>query len=518
MPQLRRLEQACDLGNKTACRVLIKLRAAATKHFGIASDVIFSKADAHPNKMPFTGTLVLLGVPSTKPPHGAQGHRIQLSKEVTKRRLDDLISMGLNYAPSLDEHAPRRKVGVITGAWIEGNAVKVKGIIYKKDFPEAIRDLKTSGLGMSMELADVYVSDKDADVWQLDDFRFTGATVLFKKAAAYYQTALAAQRGRDSDQQGGKMKKQGAKKKVAATKGSEVMAAIIASAVKTGVAAAVQPLIENGQKTNKRLARMIASQEQMAAKLDESLLDMDDEDALEVAAAADEDDDVDADDEDDVDASADDDADEDEDDDEDTSTVRAAKKTKDDSADDDEDGYDDDEDDVEATEADPDMTDLNDDDVADKTKKTKSTGKVGKKVPKAPLSAGGDRLSAAAIKANRKLRFDLKAERERTQKLSKKVNKLHTQVETLNAQVDRYAETVDRRTISAEVRTLLDKAGHNVGDLVASGQKLTTAAVDKAFKDSGLNLDVVSRIALKNQLVQGGLMEQGEIHRESNRA
>lgn len=511
MPALQRLANACALGNGRACSVLlkIKLHAFTGRIFGKA-------ADDHPNKMPFSGTLVLLDVPSNKPPHGAQGHRIMMPQGVAERRLKDLIGMGLNYAPSLDAHAPRKKVGVIEKAWIEGNAVKVKGFVYKKDFPEAVKDLKTSGLGMSMELADVYVASKDDDVWRLEDFRFTGATVLYKKAAAYYQTALAAQRGRDGvETEGGKgkMKKTDkAKQKAAAgnKKGSEVLATVIASAVQRGVSAAVQPLVAQNKKLGKRLARIAASQEQLSAKIDDSLLAMDEDDELDtVAAAADDDEDVDADDDDDdVAASADDDDDEDDDD----ADISAAKKGGDDDDDDDDDGYNDD-DEVDATNDDPDMDDLNDDDVSDKTKKTKPTGQAGKPNPKAGLKAGGYRMTAAALKVNRKLRKGLKAANDKSTKLEKKLARQSTQLEALQAQVDRYSETVDRRTLSSEVRTLLSKAGHNIGDLVASGDKLTTEQVDKAFRDSGLNLDIVSRIALKNQLVQNNLMEQGEIKR-----
>lgn len=106
----------------------------------------------HPNKMRFSGVLVRLNEASTKPPNGAQGHRIYVSSEVAKKRLSTLIGMGVNYAPDLDTHAQRRKVGVIDKAWIDGNDLKVEGHIWKHDFPESETDLKQSGLGMSMEL------------------------------------------------------------------------------------------------------------------------------------------------------------------------------------------------------------------------------------------------------------------------------------------------------------------------------------------------------------------------------
>ncbi len=147
----------------------------------------------HPNKMKFTGVLVLLDQPSTKAPNGAEGHRILVPSDVAKRRINTLIGMGLNYSPSLDAHAQRRKVGTIQKAWIDGNKLCVDAIIWKHDFPEAEKDLKQPGLGMSMEIGDVQVEDQKADIWKLSDFYFLGATVLWKKSAAYHKTqAIAA--------------------------------------------------------------------------------------------------------------------------------------------------------------------------------------------------------------------------------------------------------------------------------------------------------------------------------------
>ncbi len=85
--------------------------------FGYATELA---ASSHPNELRLRGTLVRLDEPSTKAPHGANGHRIMVSSAVARKTVDTLINMGLNYAPSLQEHAARRKVGVITRAWIEG--------------------------------------------------------------------------------------------------------------------------------------------------------------------------------------------------------------------------------------------------------------------------------------------------------------------------------------------------------------------------------------------------------------
>ncbi len=150
----------------------------------------------HPNASPFEGTLLLLDEPSNQPPHGAQGHLIHVSREVAEKTLKTLPGMAVNYDSDLEGHNPQKKIGVITEAWIDGKEAKVKGLIWKKDFPEAMTEFRRNRgrLGMSMELGDVYVADKDDPVWDLKDFHFTGATILKKDHAAYEGTALAASR------------------------------------------------------------------------------------------------------------------------------------------------------------------------------------------------------------------------------------------------------------------------------------------------------------------------------------
>jgi hypothetical protein len=157
-------------------------------------DLDASETKNHPNAMPFTGTLLLVDQPSDQPPHGSDGHLIQVSKQVAEERLKTLPGMAVNVSGTLEGHDPQNKIGVIRDAWLDGDKVKVKGLVWKKDFPEAARKLKMNKnrLGMSMELGDVYVKDKDDDVWDLQDFHFTGATILLKDHAAYESTELAA--------------------------------------------------------------------------------------------------------------------------------------------------------------------------------------------------------------------------------------------------------------------------------------------------------------------------------------
>src|SRR5271165_6594251 len=70
----------------------------------------------HPNRLPFRGVLTLVGVASQRSPSGARGHRVMLTRPATEAALPSLLGMALDYAPSLDAHDARRKIGIITEA------------------------------------------------------------------------------------------------------------------------------------------------------------------------------------------------------------------------------------------------------------------------------------------------------------------------------------------------------------------------------------------------------------------
>jgi hypothetical protein len=79
---------------------------------------------AHPNRAPFRGVLTLVDTPSDQAPSGARGHRVVLTRAAAEQALPSLLGMALDYAPSLDRHDARRKVGIITEANIvDGPAV-----------------------------------------------------------------------------------------------------------------------------------------------------------------------------------------------------------------------------------------------------------------------------------------------------------------------------------------------------------------------------------------------------------
>ena len=77
----------------------------------------------HPNRAGFHGVLTMLDVPSDRPPAGARGHRVLLTRAAAEAALASLLGMGLDYTPGLDRHDVRRKVGVIT----EANIVPGRG-------------------------------------------------------------------------------------------------------------------------------------------------------------------------------------------------------------------------------------------------------------------------------------------------------------------------------------------------------------------------------------------------------
>jgi hypothetical protein len=193
--------------------------------------------------MGFHGVLTFVGVPSDKAPSGAQGHRVLLTRAATDRALPSLLGMAVDYAPTLDRHDARRKVGIITraevlparpglkakaggesshsGSWSGGKAadarmlragaasrgveprssfsrsrpepprIDVTGYLFARDFPELIGEIRKGGpqvLGMSYEITDARIEDLRASIWTISEFVFTGAAILRRDKAAYQNT------------------------------------------------------------------------------------------------------------------------------------------------------------------------------------------------------------------------------------------------------------------------------------------------------------------------------------------
>ena len=166
-----------------------------------AMAVTLPEVAGHPNRAPFTGVLTQVDEPSIKPPSGARGHRVILTRGAALTALPSLLGMAVDYAPSWDGHDARRKCGIITQADLNGSRLLVAGYLFAKDFPEVERQMRQclpGAMGMSWELADAHVEDMRAEVWRLTRATFTGAAILLREKAAYRNTSfeLAASRCR----------------------------------------------------------------------------------------------------------------------------------------------------------------------------------------------------------------------------------------------------------------------------------------------------------------------------------
>src|SRR4051812_28674972 len=72
----------------------------------------------HPNRLPFRGVLTILDAPSDRPPAGARGHRVVLTRAAAEAALPSLIGMAVDFTAAFDGHDARRKVGIVTSAEI----------------------------------------------------------------------------------------------------------------------------------------------------------------------------------------------------------------------------------------------------------------------------------------------------------------------------------------------------------------------------------------------------------------
>lgn len=141
----------------------------------------------HPNRRGFRGVLTLVGVASDRPPSGARGHRVILTKAATERAMASLLGMAVDYSPQMDGHDAQRKIGVITSADLVGERVEVEGHLFEHDFREVMQEIEASRgkLGMSYEIAEARVQETDANLWFVTEFKFTGAAILKREKAAY---------------------------------------------------------------------------------------------------------------------------------------------------------------------------------------------------------------------------------------------------------------------------------------------------------------------------------------------
>lgn len=491
---------------------------ASTSCYSVDVSLSSSK---HPNKMPFVGTLVLLDTASDQAPHGANGHSIMIRSEtVTDDKLRDLVGMGLNYYPDLDRHNVRHKVGVITKSWIEAGAIKVKGIVWKKDFPETEKDLKGRKLGMSMELAKVRVRDKDADVWELEDFRFTGATALWPKKAAYHDTNLAASAAgeRRFSQMGDKTKK----KTPAADAGGSISASAIGKSIRHALKDVMAPVAEGMKQFGKHIKGLTQTVQTMAASAASRETDGELSEILAQAGLSVED----------VKAAKK------------AKRIKAkfAKKSKEESSD----GDGSESDSEESVDANAsisgsvsvDAQGSSEADVVASASGSQSTEPIAaaasdsasqSEEPKhrrvsasshrrynlGNLKASG-RLSKKTIAVLNAAAEEIDTLRAADEKKTKAIKRLSGKLEVIQAQNVKFADQLDRKTLPGDASALLAKAGYDVSEMMSSGQVISTEQVDEIIHASGLQMSPVDSMRLKNVLYEKGLMGRGDITRFMN--
>jgi hypothetical protein len=463
--------------------------------------------EKHPNEMQFKGILVRLDEPSTKPPNGSNGHKIIVPTDVAKRRLKTLLGMGLNYSSKLNTHDQQHKVGVIKKAWIEGKDLWVEGVVWKHDFPESEKDLKKPNLGMSMELGAVQVEDLKADTWILSDFFFLGATILDRNAAAYHKTLAIAAKADE--------RRNGMKKKVTTTATARSKApALLTMTPKqiADIAASAARAVGNELKTEfaSELAdlrtlvtgRDLAAAEEELQEIEGSDEEVENTEACDEPGMA--------------------------------TKVKAAKMKKNEDEDDDEDDEDDDDDEMDAeVNSDIDKGDLeemgpeteddedDDDEPGSFNKGAKNHGddttgnkKLGRNENKA-VTGSAEMLKTLrrAVKVSRTLAAQVQELRLENAKIRKEFKRYKVQATKMSAETGRRSEV----KISADVAGLFSKGGIDVGELKASGQKFSVADVDALITASGLELDAVKRIEIKNKIRNEGLMDEGMVDRSSFR-
>lgn len=157
--------------------------------------------DNHPNRMPFSGILTRIDEASDSPPGGAGGKKVLLTRAAAEGALNSLIGMGVDLTKNFDGHDAQKKVGIITGAHIDGSALRIAGFIYAADFPrEALRiHLEQADLGFSFEARNLAVESTETDPLVVKSCVFTGAAILMKNDAAYQTTALAAAKAKEHE-------------------------------------------------------------------------------------------------------------------------------------------------------------------------------------------------------------------------------------------------------------------------------------------------------------------------------
>ncbi len=198
---------------------------------------------SHSNKLPFTGVLTRLDQPSDKPVGGTGGRRVVLPSDVAEDALSSLLGMAIDFTKDFDGHRPKVKIGLITAANVVDDAVEIAGFFYAADFPEEVQFIQAEKekLGFSFE-AQSLMQDMRADPLVVCACEFTGAAVLYKDKAAYFNTSIAANAAQEPKMNDDE-KKQFAAMLAAVASLTDTVTKIAAAASTEAIAAAVKAAV-----------------------------------------------------------------------------------------------------------------------------------------------------------------------------------------------------------------------------------------------------------------------------------
>ncbi len=179
------------------------------------SDCLTIQASSSPDKFPFIAIVTYGGRISDKFVGGTESidggpYRVLIPGQLLEERIKELEGRKVFAEDQLEEHAHSVDVGEFLQAWVEPvknpengeymMAAKASGIFHREKNPELVDKIvalaRQGVVGFSYDLKDVQFElqavSSSEKVVRIGDFKWRGATVLKKEAAAYQLTQLAA--------------------------------------------------------------------------------------------------------------------------------------------------------------------------------------------------------------------------------------------------------------------------------------------------------------------------------------
>ncbi len=173
------------------------------------------QASSSPDKFPFIAIVTYGGRISDKFVGGTEGieggpYRVLIPGQLLEDRIKELEGRKVFAEENLEEHSHSVDVGEFLQAWVEPvkdpatgefmMAAKASGLFYRDKNPELVDKIialaRSGVVGFSYDLKDVQFElqavSSSEKVVRIGDFKWRGATVLKKEAAAYQLTQLAA--------------------------------------------------------------------------------------------------------------------------------------------------------------------------------------------------------------------------------------------------------------------------------------------------------------------------------------